>query len=243
MDISRISESNLLVVVCKRAFRSWSSSLPLQRVCKIFCREINVESGLSGLITFKHRAVCLTGERCTSHRIWLEFRPDQLLHSSLQAGAVLCCPAPRASPRPGRPQVDPIVRAGQGGAGRAPVHVRRVQRVHDVDTRGGRQAAGPGWRDAGDGFKSLNAAPEALHFLTCQEDQIQCVCVCTCVCVCGPTVVLRAMSPKRRPRRSSRLSSRPSSHFHQLQQEQRPEPEPSVQISDKQRRVDRLVCF
>lgn len=45
----------------------------------------------------------------------------------------------------------------------------------------------------------------------------------------------KAMSPKRRPRRRSRLRRRPSSHFHQLQQEQKPKlkPDSSSWISEK----------
>lgn len=41
----------------------------------------------------------------------------------------------------------------------------------------------------------------------------------------------KAMSPKRRPRRRSRLSRRPSSHFHQLQQEQKLKGDSSLPIS------------
>lgn len=54
------------------------------------------------------------------------------------------------------------------------------------------------------------------------------------------TVLPKAMSPKRRPRRKSSVSRRPSSHFHQVQQEQKPKPDLSSWISEEQKS---LFCF
>lgn len=41
------------------------------------------------------------------------------------------------------------------------------------------------------------------------------------------TLSARAMSPKSSPRRNSRPSNSPRSHFHHVQQEQKPRPKPS----------------
>lgn len=98
----------------------------------------------------------------TSDRTGLEFSPDQLLNCSLQGGVVLTRPAPCTS------RVDGVIRASDGGAGGAPVHELRVQRVDDVDAGGGRPAAGPGVCGPGDGLQGLDPVLQALHLLTCR---------------------------------------------------------------------------
>lgn len=71
-------------MICKRAFRSWSSSVPLQRVRKRFYKK--TEAGISCIQT-DHGLIL----RCirTLHSVRAEFRPDQLLDGSLQGGAIL----------------------------------------------------------------------------------------------------------------------------------------------------------
>lgn len=52
------------------------------------------------------------------------------------------------------------------------------------------------------------------------------------------TLSARAMSPKSSPRRNSRPSNSPRSHFHQVQQEQKPRP-----ISDSSLRISAYVAL
>lgn len=96
----------------------------------------------------------------TSEGVRAKLGSDPLLDSPVQGGAVLGSSTWHSSP-----QVDPVLSACDGGASRAPVDVRGVQRVDNVDARGG-QTTRPGRSNTGDGFQSINSFPEVFHFLT-----------------------------------------------------------------------------